>query len=55
MIKAGEADMGWDIGIDGIFVSNHAGNVNDAAVTAWDILPAIADVTAEGPGIICIS
>ena len=34
-----------DIGIDGIFVSNHAGNVNDAAVTAWDILPAIADVT----------
>ena len=30
-------------GVDGIFVSNHAGNVNDSAITAWDALPAISD------------
>ncbi|MAU87468.1 MAG: alpha-hydroxy-acid oxidizing enzyme [Rhodobiaceae bacterium] len=30
-------------GVDGIFVSNHAGNVNDCAITAWDALPAISD------------
>ena len=30
-------------GVDGVFVSNHAGNVNDCAITAWDALPAISD------------
>ncbi|MBN07719.1 MAG: alpha-hydroxy-acid oxidizing enzyme [Rhodospirillaceae bacterium] len=30
-------------GVDGVFVSNHAGNVNDSAITAWDALPAISD------------
>ena len=38
-------------GVDGIFVSNHAGNVNDSAVTAWDTLPAIFD-TIGGKAII---
>ena len=38
-----DALLAADIGIDGIFVSNHAGNVNDTAVTAWDALPEISD------------
>ena len=37
--------------MDGIFVSNHAGNVNDSAITAWDALPAISD-TIGGKAII---
>jgi (S)-mandelate dehydrogenase len=36
-----DAVMAADCGADGIFVSNHAGNVNDTAVTPWDALPAI--------------
>jgi (S)-mandelate dehydrogenase len=36
-----DAVMAADCGTDGIFVSNHAGNVNDTAVTPWDALPAI--------------
>jgi isopentenyl diphosphate isomerase/L-lactate dehydrogenase-like FMN-dependent dehydrogenase len=38
-----DAVLAADNGVDGIFVSNHAGNVNDTAITAWDALPAIAD------------
>ena len=38
-----DAVMAADCGADGIFVSNHAGNVNDTAITAWDALPAIVD------------
>jgi len=38
-----DAVLAADCGVDGIFVSNHAGNVNDTAITAWDALPAIAD------------
>ena len=40
-------------GADGIFVSNHAGNVNDTAITTWDALPAIAD--AVGGKVIIIA
>jgi isopentenyl diphosphate isomerase/L-lactate dehydrogenase-like FMN-dependent dehydrogenase len=36
-----------DCGADGIFVSNHAGNVNDTAITAWDALPAIVDAVGN--------
>ena len=36
-----DAMMAVDCGADGIFVSNHAGNVNDTAITAWDALPEI--------------
>jgi isopentenyl diphosphate isomerase/L-lactate dehydrogenase-like FMN-dependent dehydrogenase len=36
-----------DAGADGIFVSNHAGNVNDTAVTPWDALPAIVDAAGD--------
>ena len=32
---------------NGIFVSNHAGNVNDCVITAWDCLPAISDAVGE--------
>ena len=38
-----DAVLAADAGVDGIFVSNHAGNVNDTAITAWDALPAIAE------------
>jgi len=38
-----DAVLAAEAGVDGIFVSNHAGNVNDSAITAWDALPAIAD------------
>ncbi len=38
-----DARMAVQAGIDGIFVSNHAGNVNDTAMTPWDALPAIVD------------
>ncbi len=34
-------------GVDGVFVSNHAGNVNDTAITAWDALPAIAEAIKD--------
>ena len=36
-----------DCGIDGIFVSNHGGNVIDTAITPWDALPAIADAAGD--------
>ncbi len=36
-----------DCGADGIFVSNHAGNVNDTAITGWDALPAIVDAVGN--------
>ncbi len=36
-----------DCGADGIFVSNHAGNVNDTAVTPWDALPAIRQAVGD--------
>ncbi|MFC1664836.1 alpha-hydroxy acid oxidase [Pseudomonadota bacterium] len=42
-----DAVMVADCGVDGIFVSNHAGNVNDTALTAWDALPAIADAAGN--------
>lgn len=38
-----DALMAAECGADGIFVSNHAGNTNDTAITPWDALPAIAD------------
>ena len=36
-----------DHGADGIFVSNHAGNVNDTAITPWDALPAIVEAVGD--------
>jgi (S)-mandelate dehydrogenase len=42
-----DAVMAADCGADGIFVSNHAGNVNDTAVTTWDALPAIVDAAGD--------
>ncbi len=42
-----DAVMAADCGVDGIFVSNHAGNVNDTAITAWDALPAIVEAVAN--------
>tara|TARA_B000000441_G_scaffold132111_1_gene117916 strand:- start:579 stop:1781 length:1203 start_codon:yes stop_codon:yes gene_type:complete len=39
-----DAMMAVTCGADGIFVSNHAGNVNDTAITAWDALPEIVKV-----------
>jgi isopentenyl diphosphate isomerase/L-lactate dehydrogenase-like FMN-dependent dehydrogenase len=36
-----------DCGADGIFVSNHAGNVNDTSITAWDALPAIREAVGD--------
>ena len=42
-----DATMAADCGIDGIFVSNHGGNVNDAAITPWDALPAISDAVGD--------
>ena len=42
-----DAVIAADCGADGIFVSNHAGNVNDAAVTPWDALPAIVDAAGD--------
>ena len=38
-----DAVLAAEAGVDGIFVSNHAGNVNDSSITAWDALPAISD------------
>ena len=35
------------VGADGIFVSNHAGNTNDTAITPWDALPAIVDAAGD--------
>ena len=34
-------------GVDGVFVSNHAGNVNDCAITAWDAFPPFQMPLAE--------
>lgn len=42
-----DAVIAADCGADGIFVSNHAGNVNDTAVTPWDALPAIVDAAGD--------
>ena len=42
-----DAVLAADCGADGIFVSNHAGNVNDTAITAWDALPAIVDAVGN--------
>ncbi len=42
-------------GADGIFVSNHAGNVNDTAITPWDALPAIVDAVGGRTTIIADS
>jgi isopentenyl diphosphate isomerase/L-lactate dehydrogenase-like FMN-dependent dehydrogenase len=42
-----DASMAASCGVDGIFVSNHAGNVNDSAITAWDALPAISDTVGS--------
>ncbi|HCP01369.1 MAG TPA: alpha-hydroxy-acid oxidizing enzyme [Rhodospirillaceae bacterium] len=42
-------------GADGIFVSNHAGNVNDTAITPWDALPAIVDAVGDKTTIIADS
>lgn len=39
--------MAADCGVDGVFVSNHAGNVNDTAITAWDALPAIVEAVED--------
>ena len=38
-----DAVLAADCGVDGIFVSNHAGNVNDTAITTWDALPNIVE------------
>lgn len=50
-----DARMAAEAGADGIFVSNHAGNVNDSAITAWDALPAIADAVGDRMTIIADS
>ncbi|MBT5570840.1 MAG: alpha-hydroxy-acid oxidizing protein [Alphaproteobacteria bacterium] len=42
-----DAVMVADAGADGIFVSNHAGNTNDTAVTPWDALPAIVEAAGD--------
>jgi (S)-mandelate dehydrogenase len=42
-----DARMAAEAGADGIFVSNHAGNVNDTAITPWDALPAISDAVGD--------
>ncbi len=42
-----DAVMIADAGADGIFVSNHAGNTNDTAITPWDALPAIVDAVGD--------
>ena len=42
-------------GADGIFVSNHAGNVNDTAITPWDALPAIVNAVGGRTTIIADS
>jgi (S)-mandelate dehydrogenase len=42
-----DALLAADCGADGIFVSNHAGNVNDTAITTWDALPAIVDAVSN--------
>ena len=42
-----DATIAESFGVDGIFVSNHAGNVNDSAITAWDALPAISDAVSD--------
>lgn len=42
-----DAVMVADAGADGIFVSNHAGNTNDTAITPWDALPAIVDAVGD--------
>jgi len=47
-----DASMAASCGVDGIFVSNHAGNVNDSAITAWDALPAISDAVGSKLAII---
>ena len=39
--------MAAECGADGIFVSNHAGNTNDTAITPWDALPAIAEAAGD--------
>ncbi|MDE0779521.1 MAG: alpha-hydroxy acid oxidase [Alphaproteobacteria bacterium] len=42
-----DALMAAEVGADGIFVSNHAGNVNDTAVTPWDALPSIVEAVGD--------
>ena len=42
-----DARAAADHGADGIFVSNHAGNVNDTAITPWDALPAIVEAVGD--------
>ena len=42
-----DAILAADCGADGIFVSNHAGNVNDTAITTWDALPNIVDAVSN--------
>lgn len=42
-----DALMAAECGADGIFVSNHAGNTNDTAITPWDALPAIAAAAGD--------
>lgn len=42
-----DAVMIADAGADGIFVSNHAGNTNDTAITPWDALPAIVEAAGD--------
>ena len=42
-----DARFAADCGVDGIFVSNHAGNVNDTAITGWDALPAIVEAVEK--------
>ncbi len=41
-----DAAMAAEVGADGIFVSNHAGNTNDTAITPWDALPDIVDAVS---------
>jgi isopentenyl diphosphate isomerase/L-lactate dehydrogenase-like FMN-dependent dehydrogenase len=42
-----DAVMAADCGADGIIVSNHAGNTNDAAVTPIDALPAVVAAVGD--------
>ncbi|NKB48208.1 MAG: alpha-hydroxy-acid oxidizing protein [Alphaproteobacteria bacterium] len=47
ILHPGDAVMAADCGADGIVVSNHAGNTNDAALTPIDALPAVVDAVGD--------
>ena len=47
ILQPDDAVMAADCGADGIIVSNHAGNTNDAAVAPIDALPAVIAAAGE--------